>query len=394
MSKYMLPKVVKLSLHSECTQMRHLTAHPISTVHAPLARAASAHAQQHQQQPLHLLSFLQVAAMEIFASDAFKMTGTPTLGCQIAPSYNHQSYPYDSSDTSEDEIEEPPASDIGVVVTGNGPPTRPATLRMRTRSSRKENQLAPVGFFDHAMSGVRLHVLKLWLRTNFILAVAIMGFLCLFWGALFKQVDNIHKLNIWVVDFDGQAPYNNTSVEPFVGPFVTTAIKNLVEKGGTPGYTIVSPARFDYDPMKVRESVYDFHAWAAVIINPNATVALKAAVDSGDSKYDPIGACQIVYNSARDQTTAASYLVPSLNVLQKVVVSDFGGSWLYHLVRLGYQLDNNILMNATRAISPGIEFSVYDLRPFGPPIATPAVSIGLIYLISKSQILRSLRINN
>ena len=25
--------------------------------------------------------------------------------------------------------------------------------------------------------------------------------------------------------------------------------------------------------------------------------------------------------------------------------------------------------------------TIYDLRPFGPPIATPAVSIGLIYLI-------------
>jgi hypothetical protein len=33
------------------------------------------------------------------------------------------------------------------------------------------------------------------------------------------------------------------------------------------------------------------------------------------------------------------------------------------------------------AISPGIGFSVYDLRRFGPAIATPTVRISLIYLI-------------
>lgn len=34
-----------------------------------------------------------------------------------------------------------------------------------------------------------------------------------------------------------------------------------------------------------------------------------------------------------------------------------------------------------QAISPSIDFTVYDLPPFGPPTATLAASIGLIYLI-------------
>jgi hypothetical protein len=206
-----------------------------------------------------------------------------------------------------------------------------------------------------------------------------MAFLCLFWGALSRQDKNIHKLGILVVDFDGREPYADTT--SFVGPFVTQAVTGLIEAGGAPGYTFTSPDRFDNNPLKVRESVYNFNAWAAVIINPNATALLEAAVMEGNSSYDPLGACQIIYNSARDQTTSASYILPGLAALQKRVVSDFGRAWITHLIARNISISDMNLATSPQAISPGIEFSVYDLRPFGPPIATPAVSIGLIYLI-------------
>lgn len=207
-----------------------------------------------------------------------------------------------------------------------------------------------------------------------------MLFLCLFWGALFRQNENVKSLSIWVVDFDGKAPYSNTA--PFVGPFVTQSIRNIIDDGGSvPGYTFASPEDFDNDPLKVRESVYDFNAWAAVIINPNATALLEAAVREGNASYDPLGACQIVYNSARDQTTSSSYIVPSMTTLQKRVVTDFGRAWIPYLLQQNISVTDMHVDVSPQAISPGIEFTVYDLRPFGPPIATPAVSIGLIYLI-------------
>ena len=39
------------------------------------------------------------------------------------------------------------------------------------------------------------------------------------------------------------------------------------------------------------------------------------------------------------------------------------------------------IVQVPQAISPAIGFSMYNLRPFYPYVATPAVSIGLIYLI-------------
>lgn len=205
-----------------------------------------------------------------------------------------------------------------------------------------------------------------------------MACLCLFWGALFRQNDNVKHLKILVVDFDGQvAPYADTT--PFVGPFVIQAANDMTAAGDiVPTYTFQPPQDFDYDPLKVREAVYDMHVWAAVVINANATALLDSAIRQGNANYDPAGACQVIYNTARDQTVASSYIVPSLTALQKRIVSTFGASWILHLRD---DLQNLPIADAPRALSPGIEFTTYDLRPFGPPIATPAVSIGLIYLI-------------
>ncbi|KAF2684996.1 hypothetical protein K458DRAFT_301687 [Lentithecium fluviatile CBS 122367] len=333
------------------------------------------------------------------------MPTTPTLGCQIAPHYSHDAHTDSESDTSDsdsdritevegrgsgerEEVEVVDHADLEKAETQQdsattGTVTRPTTLQKgRTKSSRRgrEERCPPVGFWHWQMAGVRLHVLKLWFRTNLILAIAIFSFLCLFWGALFNQENRVHNLKIWVVDFDSQVPpYNNTTA--FVGLFVTRSVQALLNSGAhNPGYTIRSPSDFDNDPVKVRQSIYDFHAWAAVIINANATTLIERAVRDGNTSYDPLGACQIIFNSARDQTTTASYISPSLTALQKSVVSSFGREWLTHLMRTTSAADLN-LDTAPQAITPGIEFTMYDLRPFGPPIATPAVSIGLIYLI-------------
>ena len=207
-----------------------------------------------------------------------------------------------------------------------------------------------------------------------------MAFLCLFWGALFNQNKLSTSIKVWVVDFDGQiAPYLNET--PLVGPAVTRAVQQLIDSRGIhPGYTFRSPADFANDPMQVRESVYNQDAYAAVIINANATALLKAAVEQGNTTYDPKGAGQVILNSARDQVTSSTYIVPSITALQSLIVLEFSSLWVPSVLRNG-SISTATLEAVPQALSPGIAFTVYDLRPFGPPVATPAVSIGLIYLI-------------
>ena len=175
------------------------------------------------------------------------------------------------------------------------------------------------------------------------------------------------------------APYRG--VTPLVGPLVTQTTEAML-KSPIPhlGYGTLPPSAFDNDPMKVREAVYDWQAWAAIIVNPNATALLQAAVEKGDATYDPLGACQIVYIQARDQTTYSEYIIPQLNSLQSEIISKFGALWVKRVLS-NNSISRTTLAKVPQALSPAIGFSQFNLRPFTPSVTTPAVTVGLIYLI-------------
>lgn len=256
----------------------------------------------------------------------------------------------------------------------------------------------PVGFFDKSLSTVRLQVFGLWARTSqsydnsilsssnlltktaLILSAFILTVLSLYWAVLFNVEQNTSSLTVFVVDFDGKIdPF--TATTPFVGPLITTTTEMMLSAPEPHlGYQTIQPSVFDNDPMAVRQAVYDWKAYAAVIIMPNATALLKQAVDQANVTYDPLGACQIVYVQARDETTFSNYITPQLNALQTLATSNFGQMWT-GMVLQNTSIPREDLQRVPQALSPAIGFSEFNLRPFTPAVATPAVTIGLIYLI-------------
>jgi hypothetical protein len=208
-----------------------------------------------------------------------------------------------------------------------------------------------------------------------ILCIFIFAILSLFWGSQYGTEENYSALTVWVVDFDGQVdPYRTD--DPIVGPVVTNVTNQHVNSVALHlGYTIKSPADFNYDPWAVRQSVYDEHVYAAVIVNPNATTLLRDAVANGNTTYDPTGAIETIIISARDETTYYTYILPELSILQGMVLAEFGPQWVRTLS------SRSLTSAPPQAINPAIGFTNIDLRPFYPAVAAPAVTIGLIYLI-------------
>ncbi|KAA8650173.1 hypothetical protein EYZ11_002110 [Aspergillus tanneri] len=237
---------------------------------------------------------------------------------------------------------------------------------------------AAVSFFDPALKAVRNRVFYQWARTILIMCVFILSILSLFWASQFHVEQNLPSLTVWVVDFDGQVdPYRNQDQDPIVGPAVTDIATSFINSGTTTvGYTIKSPADFNYDPWAVRQGVYDEHAYAAVIVNANATVLLRDAVAKGNSSYDPTGAAQFVIISARAESTYSGYINPALDALERAVLAEFGPRWVQVVAQ-----ESRNFSSVPQAINPAIGFSTLDLRPFGPAVTTPAVTVGLIYLI-------------
>ncbi|KAJ5773664.1 hypothetical protein N7457_008560 [Penicillium paradoxum] len=236
---------------------------------------------------------------------------------------------------------------------------------------------AAVSFFDPSLKEVRQRVFYQWARTVLIICIFVFGVLSLFWGSQYSVEANYPALKVWIVDFDSQIdPYRST--DAIVGPNVTKVTKDLLQSDSPQlGYIFKPASDFDYDLLAVRQGIYDEHAYAAVIINPNATALLRDAVSNGNTAYDPTGAIDIITISARDPTSYSSYINPSLAVLQSMVLAEFGPQWARQLV----SSTTNLSLVPPQAINPGIGFTNIDLRPFGPAVATPAVTVGLIYLI-------------
>ena len=162
-----------------------------------------------------------------------------------------------------------------------------------------------------------------------------------------------------------------------------SAAESMIAPTGSLGWGSLPASQFNFDPMEVRRAVYDEKAWAAVIINTNATALLQDAVTNGNASYDPIGAAQIIYVQARDSDTIGNHVAPVLQKFQSDVTAQFGKTWARQTLQRAAS-DPSILANiqaAPQAVSPAIGFSTFNLRPFFPPVATPAISIGLIYLI-------------
>ncbi|KAI4232651.1 MAG: hypothetical protein L6R40_007323 [Gallowayella cf. fulva] len=261
--------------------------------------------------------------------------------------------------------------------------TRPMDGEKSINDEEKANEDAspqPVGFFNKRLSTVRLQVFGLWARTTLILSVFILTVLSFYWAVLYHVEQNTSSLTVFVVDFDARVdPF--TSTTPLVGPMITQTTEMMLA-GPEPhlGYETIQPSTFNNDPFAVRQAVYDWKAYAAIIIMPNATAMLQQAIDQVNVTYDPLGACQVVYVQARDETSYYNYILPQLDALETQITSKFGQMWTGMLLQ-NTSIPRESLQRVPQALSPAIGFSQFNLRPFRPAVATPAVTIGLIYLI-------------
>ncbi|KAF1919572.1 hypothetical protein BDU57DRAFT_440553 [Ampelomyces quisqualis] len=212
----------------------------------------------------------------------------------------------------------------------------------------------------------------------FILAV-----LSLYWGVFFNVQNRLHHLLVYVVDMDGATPFGNTGNQPFVGQTITQLAEKQLSSGmPTLGWSVRSGSEFNNDVLEVRQAIYNWDAWAAIVINPNATAMLYQAIATGNTSYDPLGACQLVYQEARDNTNWQSFMFPIISAFMTQAQSQVGKTWAQMVLQNASDAGTLANIQAVpQAVNPAIGFSEFNLRPFFPYTSIPAVSIGLIYLI-------------
>lgn len=143
-------------------------------------------------------------------------------------------------------------------------------------AEQQDEQPKPVGFWHPSLKHVRREAMTKWTITTAVLMTFILSVLSIYWGVFYHVEQNLSSLVVYVIDFDGQvAPYNTTGIQPLVGPTIVRLANEMVASGEPHlGFGSLPVEDFEYDPIQVRQAVYDFDAWAAIIINPNATAML------------------------------------------------------------------------------------------------------------------------
>ncbi|KAH9834333.1 nitrosoguanidine resistance protein SNG1-like, partial [Teratosphaeria destructans] len=251
----------------------------------------------------------------------------------------------------------------------------------------EEQQSGPpqaVGYWDPRLKHVRHEAWTKWTITTAVLMAFILGVLSIYWAALFRVEQNLGSLVVYVVDMDGAPPFNTDGHPAIVGPIVSNLGRSMVASSTpTLGFEFMNGSAFGNDPVQVRQAIFDFDAWAAITINPNATAMLYDAVQNGNTGYDPMGACQLTFISSRDDTNWYDFMSPILNEYMTQATTMVGERWT-RMVMQNATTNTTLVSNAAavpQALSPAIGFSQFDLRPFYPYQIIPSVSIGLIYLI-------------
>jgi len=134
--------------------------------------------------------------------------------------------------------------------------------------------------------------------------------LSIFWGSTYKLEAYLHRLTVHFVSFD-------TDPNSFLnGPMIQEAQYQAALPSSIPhlGWEVHDASEYPNGLWDVMHEVYAQKAWAAVVINANATSAWREALANGDMNYDPTGAIGIYYASARFYQVTLLYIEPLVSL--------------------------------------------------------------------------------
>lgn len=208
---------------------------------------------------------------------------------------------------------------------------------------------------------------KILLMITVLITLTIWGILSIYWGANWRFLTGIHKMNGWIVDFDGGP----------IGATVTQAFLNNTGRKDQIDWYTVPASMFTNGESDVADAIINEKAWAAVTIHSGASDRLAAALAARDgSGYDNQVASAYAVE-ARNENSYVFFVQPQIQApLEQAVVA-------YPQVqaaRLGSQL-GGLVTTAPNLVFAPVNYTIVNLRPFDIQAGTAIDFVGLIYML-------------
>ncbi|KAL5523910.1 hypothetical protein ACEPAG_8083 [Sanghuangporus baumii] len=208
-------------------------------------------------------------------------------------------------------------------------------------------------------------------KAMFLLTLAIFGILSIYWASLYDVPNYAHKLECWVIDFDGGA----------IGQTVIQAFQNNTGQPRQLTWKVVDASRFPNFPQDVEDAVVNDRTWVAVSINPGASDNLNDATNNADDTYNGSLAVTAYVNEGRNSNGYASLIHPQIIMVMADAVQVFA---LQNSQQVSANSDvdvNTLLSQAPGVLTNPMSYTIDNLRPFDVPVATAVQLVGLIYVL-------------
>ncbi|KAF9044958.1 hypothetical protein BJ165DRAFT_124608 [Panaeolus papilionaceus] len=194
--------------------------------------------------------------------------------------------------------------------------------------------------------------------------LSIFAIFTVYWGSLWKVP--AHSLQGWIVNFDGGE----------VGDFVVNELSAMVNP--VIHWDFVSADAFD-NADGVIKALKEDKSWAAVIINPGASVRLADSIASPDATYNGADAISFYAVEARNEQAYRNFIRPAAQASLEVIRAKFTRVLAGRLA----SADNlgSILSTSPQTLVEPLGYKVVNIIPFNQPVASAVAFVGLIYLL-------------
>ncbi|EJD03137.1 uncharacterized protein FOMMEDRAFT_108265 [Fomitiporia mediterranea MF3/22] len=253
-----------------------------------------------------------------------------------------------------------------------------STTKAHFRSEKSHSRSAPPPPFrasfwssDPITAGKR----KMYFRAvgggTFLMIIVIFAVLSIFWASLYNVSAYIHKLEGWIVDFDG-------------GPIGQTVIQAFRNNTGMPeqmSWRVVDASLFPGYLSDIEEAVVQEKVWVVVSVNRGASANLTTAIANVDGSYNGSSAVTTFVNEARNEDGYSEFIQPLVIQALMEAADEFSLQNSQQLAANTSADFQALLSRAPTVVTQPMYFTINNLRPFDAPVATAVGYVGLIYLL-------------
>lgn len=236
-------------------------------------------------------------------------------------------------------------------------------------------QRLKTGFFSPRLKSHRRKIIEKFLLTNLLLGASIISVLSIYWGATYNRAHYMFKVNVLTVIQDESDLVETT---------MSAALPALI--AGVPcTWHIFNASQFatrynvspDQIDNKVIDLIYEEKYWMALNVKRGATDALYDSLTGGPEAFNSTNYFEAIYESGRDPTSVAAYMVPNIEALEVLYGNYLREQYLPSLI------GNLTALPPTDRIiaASNLDFYYLDYRPFYDPQLLAPLQVGLIYCL-------------